>query len=75
MEQEYQGRDWYDVRQAWKTAQWEISRYQTTSIPFCMDLAAAIQIFTDENEAAKQALAMVKERHARRRQTKEGTSY
>ena len=38
-----------------------------------MDLAATIQIFTDENEAAKQALAMVKERHARRRQTKEGT--
>ena len=73
MEQECQGRDWYDVRQALKKAQWEIGRYQTTSIPFCMDLAATIQIFADENEAAKQALAMVKERHARRWQTKEGT--
>ena len=72
MEQEYQGSDWYDVRQAWKTAQWEIGRYQTTSIPFCMDIAATIQIFTDENEAAKQALVTVKERHAGRWQTKEG---
>ena len=65
-------RDYYDIRQAWKTAQQEIGRYQTTSIPFCMDLAATIQIFIDENEAAKQALATVKERHARRWQTKEG---
>ena len=73
MEQEYQGRDYYVIRQAWKTAQQEIGRYQTTSIPFCVDLAATIQVFIDENVAAKQALATVKERHARRWQTKEGT--
>ena len=48
-------------------------RCQTTSIPFCMDLSATIQIFADENEAAKQALAMVKKRRASRWQTKEGT--
>lgn len=38
-----------------------------------MDLAATIQVFMGENVAAKQALETVKERHARRCQTKEGT--
>ena len=46
--------------------------YQTTSTPCCMDRAATIQVFIDENVAAKQALEAVKERHARRWQTKEG---
>ena len=49
MEQEYQGKDYYDIRQAWKQAQHEIGLYQTTSTPFCMDLAATIQVFIDEN--------------------------
>ena len=33
MEQEYQGSDHFAVRNAWKAAQWEISQYQTSSIP------------------------------------------
>ena len=62
-----------NFRPAWKTAQQEIGLYQTTSIPFGLDLAAAIQVFIDENVAAKQALEAVKERHAPRWQTKVGT--
>ncbi len=73
MEQEYQGSDYYTVRTAWKAAQWEMGQYQTSSIPYYMDLVAILQCFTVENDVAKKGVALVKDRHARRWQTKEGT--
>ena len=38
-----------------------------------MDLAATIQGFTVENDLAKKAVVLVKDRHARRWKSKEGT--
>ena len=38
-----------------------------------MDLVSVIQAFTVENDVAKKAVAVVRDRHARRWQTKEGT--
>ena len=38
-----------------------------------MDLVATIQGFTVENDVAKKAVALVRDWHARRWQTKEGT--
>ena len=72
-EQEYQGSDYYTVRDAWRAAQWEMGQYQGDSIPFYMDLVSAIQAFKLENDAAKKAVAVVRDRHSRRWQTKEGT--
>ncbi len=57
MEQEYHGNDYYTVRDAWRTAQWEMGQYQTYSIPYYMDLLATIQGLQVGNDVAKKAVS------------------
>ena len=50
-----------------------MGRYKTYSIPYYLDLETAIQAFTVENDVVKKAVVVVRDRHAHRWQTKEGT--
>ena len=43
-----------------------MGQYQTYASPHSMDLAATIQGFTVENDLVKKAVALVKDRRARR---------